>query len=214
MEAPVQRLKLTLINYMPDRIHQMRMRGELRRWKRSGDADELPNLLKQHTVRDYGRRFGLRMLVETGTFLGSMIQATQADFDRIVSIELDPWLSARAQRKFRSAGHISVLQGDSASRLASVLAVVSQPCLFWLDAHYSGGITARGPVDTPIVDELGQILRHPLAGHVVLVDDARCFNGEMGYPAMADLEALVRTTRPEMEFHSNRGIIRIHPRTR
>jgi hypothetical protein len=47
---------------------------------------------------------------------------------------------------------ITVLQGDSGNVITRVMQEVFQPVLFWLDAHYSGGITARGELDSPIFD--------------------------------------------------------------
>jgi hypothetical protein len=116
-----------------------------------------------------------------------MIAAVQDHFDRIVSIELDPAWHARAIARFGHRPHITLLQGDSGVRLAEVLATLSGPALFWLDAHYSGPITARGALDSPIIAELAAIRAHPAAGHVVLIDDMRDFNGTAGYPTVDDL---------------------------
>jgi uncharacterized protein with ACT and thioredoxin-like domain len=44
--------------------------------------------VKQRYVREYGSRFGIEVLVETGTFMGDMINAVKKDFKSIYSIEL------------------------------------------------------------------------------------------------------------------------------
>ena len=54
--------------------------------------------------------------------------------------------------------HVYILQGDSTHVLSAILGKISQPCLFWLDAHCSGGQTARGELETPIMWELSCIL--------------------------------------------------------
>lgn len=152
---------------------------------------------------------GLNTLIETGTYLGSMVNAMKGEFDEIVSIELDEQLSEMARRRFARYGHISIIQGDSAKILPKLLLGRENPCLFWLDGHYSGGITAKGARETPIVQELLEILRHPVDGHVVLVDDAREFNGERDYPTLSEIRRLVSEQWPNWKFEVENDIIRI-----
>jgi len=66
----------------------------------------------------------------------------------------------------------------SAKILPKLLGDIKKPCLFWLDGHYSGAIMAKGPIETPVVQELLGFLRYCVDGCVMLVDDARDFNGE------------------------------------
>ena len=67
---------------------------------------------------------------------------------------------------------------------------INKPTLFWLDAHYSGGETAQGPEDSPIMKELDFILNHR-SDHCILIDDARCFNGKAGYPRIGELKKML-----------------------
>ena len=129
--------------------------------------------------------------METGTYLGDMVAAQLRAFSRIYSIELDPGLAEAARVRFAPWPHVSILQGDSATVLPVVLRDIDRPCLFWLDGHYSGGITARGDRVTPIVRELEAILDHPVRGHVVLVDDARLFDGTDDYPTLGELQQIL-----------------------
>ena len=184
---------------------------DLLTWDLRGRPYPPPGRLKQRTVIEYGRRFGLETFVETGTFLGDMVAATREAFKRIYSIELAPDLHERARRMFREYSHITLLCGDSANILLSLLPILRQPCLFWLDAHFSGSITARGAIDTPIEKELRAILDHPVDGHVILIDDARDFNGTWGYPTLGDLGAYLRSQRPDWVYEIWEGIIRYHP---
>ena len=52
-------------------------------------------------MREYGEKFGLKALVETGTYYGEMVAATKHYFDRIYSIELDAVLAEWALRETR-----------------------------------------------------------------------------------------------------------------
>jgi len=75
--------------------------------------------------------------------------------------------------------------------LQRVLPSVREPCLFWLDAHCSGGDTARGREETPVFRELPQILGHPVEGHVILIDDVQLLDGTH----FRNLDSLLRAVR-------------------
>jgi hypothetical protein len=86
---------------------------------------------------------------------------------------------------------------------------VHQPCLFWLDAHYSAGITAKGEGNTPIEEELKHIFGHECAeNNVILIDDARVFNGSNDYPLIEAVKTRVRLAGYG-SFHVEDDIIRI-----
>ena len=179
-------------------------------WRLAGRPIPPPPFVKQAIVKDYQRRFGIRVFVETGTFAGDMIDAVKPRFQRIVSIELDPGWHARAVERFRSDTHVSLLQGDSGVRLKEVLASLTEPALFWLDAHYSGPITARGVVDSPIAQELEALRAHPVKGHVVLIDDMRDFTGRGGYPTVDELVTWIREGDPTAIVEVKDDVLRWH----
>ena len=89
---------------------------------------------------------------------------------------------------------------------------VDEPALFWLDAHYAGPLTARGMLDSPIVQELDAIRAHPVAGHVVLIDDMRYFTGTDGYPRAVDLVQWIRSDEPRGSVEIRDDILRWHMR--
>lgn len=183
---------------------------EIGAWARAGRPAPPPHLFKQRLVAAYAGRHHLRYLIETGTFRGDMVAAQRRRFRQIWSIELDPNLYQRAAARFAGIPSIRVVQGDSATLLPQLIATIDEPCLFWLDGHWSGGITARGSVETPIVEELSAILAHPVGGHVVLIDDARHFTGEGDYPSVAAVRAMVAQGRPEWSVGVADDVIRIH----
>jgi len=95
-------------------------------------------------VLQYARQFDLRVLVETGTYLGEMVDAMRTAFGRVYSIELDQELYWRAVQRFAGRGSVTIVQGDSSKVLPQLLAELAEPVLFWLDGHYSAGVTAKG----------------------------------------------------------------------
>lgn len=187
-----------------------RQKRAMRNWLRNPGGSP-PHVEKERAVMSYGYVYGLRHLVETGTYLGDMLAAVRDRFVSIVSIELDAQLCVHCQRRFRKARHVKVLQGDSGAVLPAVLRDVTEPSLFWLDAHHSSGVTARGQTVTPVLGELESILSHPVRGHVILIDDARFFTGDGGYPSLTAVRDLVRTLRPDRAVSVADDIIRITP---
>lgn len=71
-------------------------------WKIKGRPIPPPHVVKQEAVKDYARRFNVKILIETGTFMGvgEMIDAVLNTFGEIISIEFDPTVAQRAQKKF------------------------------------------------------------------------------------------------------------------
>lgn len=180
-------------------------------WEQQGRPVPPPHAYKQRVVREYARRYGLPVLVETGTYLGDMVEAARTGFRTVFSIELDRDLHRRAVQRFAARANVTILQGDSAQVLPQLLGNLEGPALFWLDGHYSADITARGDKDTPIVSELENISRHPVRQHVILIDDARCFNGTHDYPTLKELEQSARRYWPGSTFEVRDDIIRIAP---
>lgn len=170
-----------------------------------------PHFVKQRCVLSNRKRFGLDVLIETGTHRGEMVWCVRSAFKEIYSIELDDELYQGARRLFAAFPHIFFLQGDSATVLGDLLEHIRQPCLFWLDAHYSGVGTARGVRETPILAELSHIFGHAINGHVILIDDARCFDGRSDYPSLSALKQYVLEHRPGWSFSVADDIIRITP---
>jgi hypothetical protein len=179
-------------------------------WHCSGGRGALPARAKRALLRRYARDFGLHTLVETGTYLGDTVAALRHDFRRIYSIELSPALALRAKKRFQALPHVTILQGDSATVLPSLLADVFEPTLFWLDGHYSGGVTAHGGIATPIVEEVEAILAHPMQGHVLLIDDAHWLQTELSVGGVDDLVSNIRSARPAWMVELRDDVIRAH----
>jgi hypothetical protein len=136
----------------------------------------LPIEERRQILRDTGEVFKLRTFVETGTNNGLTVQFLIPYFDELYTVELDWDLAQNARRMFEGEPKVHPFAGDSAVWLHNMVTKLDAPALFWLDGHYSGPGTARGPVSTPIRVELEAVFKAP-KGSVVLIDDARCFGG-------------------------------------
>jgi hypothetical protein len=160
---------------------QIAFRGEYVWWRlRGSPRPKVPHIVKQRTLADFAERFDLHVMVETGTNLGNMINAQKHRFREIYSIELDTWLAARAKRKFAPYPGIHLYQGDSGEILPTIMPQIKEPALLWLDAHW-------GDIDAPIKQEMECVYRHPVRNHVILIDDARYFDGHGDYFSIDEL---------------------------
>jgi hypothetical protein len=157
-----------------------------------------PDNPKRALLRGVAKEHGLRVFVETGTYMGETAWALRRELDRIETIELEPTLARLARIRFKRVPNVRVHEGDSAAVLPRILETLTEPALFWLDAHPSTDRTAHdGPI--PLQAELAAIGRHEVSGHVVLVDDLR-YLGTPGYPSLAEI------TLPGYRFEETRGV--------
>jgi hypothetical protein len=210
LEMIKQLIKKTPL-YLPIRhlAFRMRQRSALKKWERDGRPVPPPHIVKQRILLDYARSSNLRVFVETGTCYGDMVYALKPYFDSIYSIEIDPGLFAIAKSRFKHSPHVHILHGDSGKELENVLRQISQPALFWLDGHYSGGETGRGAEDTPVLDELHYILTAEERRHVIIIDDARAFGVDPSYPTIEDLKLLIQLKRPGTSLTMENDSVRI-----
>jgi hypothetical protein len=180
-----------------------------------GRPQRSPHLLKQKVVREYGEKFKLRTLVETGTYYGEMVSAMARRFDRIYSVEFVPELAERAQRKFARHPHIKIFCGDSRTVIPEILGMLTAPALFWLDAGYYGWIgknwTGKQGDQHRLSAELEAILSDRFQ-HVILFDDAHGLTGRDGIPSVDDVKSYVNANFPNRSIEVKHNIMRITPR--
>lgn len=186
-------------------LRARRQKRELVSWERRGKTLPLPHIVKQRAIRELAEKHGLTIFVETGTYYGDMVEAMKNHFCELFSIELSGELYEKARRRFAGDNRITIIRGDSGIELGKLMGKIDRPALFWLDGHYSAGVTARGEKDTPIYEELTHIFASQQLGHVVVIDDARCFGVDPGYPGVEELGAFIRSRRPDasIEFQSD-----------
>ncbi|UTF49341.1 hypothetical protein NLA06_12320 [Desulfomicrobium sp. ZS1] len=192
-------------------IYSARRAQELEKWERSGRPIPPPHIVKQLTIRHFAEVFGTRVLIETGTYYGDMVEAMKHYFNQIYSIELSKDLYEKAKRRFADDDNIMIIHGDSGVELEKLIAKLDEPALFWLDGHYSAGVTARGVKDTPIYEELEHIFSSPQKGHVIIIDDARCFGADPAYPSINELCEFIRPNYPNAKITVENDSIRIIP---
>lgn len=168
-----------------------------------------PYLVKRAMLKAEALRIGANTFIETGTYMGDTLWVMRNTCQKLISIEVQPQLAKIARSRFQNIHQVEIIIGDSAVELKRVVAEVQAPCLFWLDGHYSAGMTGRGSKDCPIYEELTAIaeeIRYPFS---ILIDDARCFGADPAYPTLDALEATIKAQFPEHRFNVWNDVIHI-----
>lgn len=169
-----------------------------------------PHDVKLFWIHYFSRRFGLRTLVETGTYRGATVAAMAPFFDRLYSIELDAGLHARAAERFDGWRGLHLLSGDSRTVLPTLLTELVEPGLFWLDGHYSGPGTAGARDDAPLTEELAAIRSGTVETPVILIDDARLL-GSPGYPDPVELQDYLARSFPGTRLRITDDMLQLFP---
>ncbi|MGA9664987.1 MAG: hypothetical protein WBQ69_00865 [Gallionella sp.] len=167
-------------------------KSEEHQWIRRQYAAPSPTHIKRAVLLRNGVSGGT--WVETGTFMGDTAALLALEAKEVYTIEPDKELFEKAMTRFKNNPKIHVIHGLSEQVLPSLLATLTGTVNFWLDGHYSGGITHQGPIDCPVREELSSIEktwpRYDKA--TILIDDIRCFDPSIPeYADYPDLNFLV-----------------------
>lgn len=134
-----------------------------------------------------------RIYIETGTYLGFGIRDVMEHYDIIHSIELSQkWYDYNVEQ-FKQFPHIQLHLGDTKNVLPTLLQDIHEPVTIYLDAHYSGGETAFGEEECPLLYELDFLSKRPY-NDIIIIDDCRLL-GKTGVCGIPN-----DTIYPEMRF--------------
>lgn len=131
------------------------------------------------------RVIGPRTFVETGTAGGDTAAWAANEFERVVSIEVDPDLYKMANNRLRKNANVELHLGASEVVLTSVLDKVPAPAIVWLDAHWSGPGSGGESNECPLLQEIAAVDSVGV-DHVIMIDDARLFMNVPGAPLHAE----------------------------
>ena len=170
----------------------------------------VPHAIKARAVINQARGHNVRVLVETGTCLGEMARKCSKHLKQIWTIELSETLAVEAARRLARRRNVRVLCGENSGLLPQILAGIREPVVFWLDAHYSGGVTAKGATECPLERELQIIAEHACQDHIILIDDVRLM-GSGDYPSLDRVCELARRINPTYRIDVRDDILRCEP---
>jgi hypothetical protein len=179
-------------------LHIIKTRARWLLWVMAGKPkDDRLSFSKRLMLSKVGNEHNCETFVESGTYLGDTVAYLQRQFRVVISIELSNDLHQAACRRFSNKSNIRLLQGDSGQRLNDALTQIKGRALFWLDGHYSGGVTARGTTECPILAELDAIKSHHRNDHVIIIDDARLFGSNPDYPSIEKVTSILMGINPQ-----------------
>lgn len=119
-------------------------------------------------------RLKLNVFVEAGTYRGDSALFASNMFCRVITIEKSDLLFIKSKNRLENFANIACYNGCTRDHIVAHLSIGDSP-LFWLDAHWSGGVTAGQDDECPILDELYLIFNLGLDSLAILIDDARLF---------------------------------------
>lgn len=128
----------------------------------------------QELVARLTKEFNIATFVETGTHKGNTSAWASTVFPKVITIEGSELWYQRTQERLDPLGNVKMILGHSAQVLPGIVAQLTTPALFWLDAHWSGRQTAGASEQCPLLGEIAAITASSL-DHCILIDDARLF---------------------------------------
>lgn len=163
-----------------------------------------------------------KCLIETGTYLGDTVSSMLGVFEEVISIELSDELFKKASERFSGNNRVRLFHGNSADGLheAALFACEKNPVI-WLDAHWSGGNTARADTNTPVIAELKAIELAVDNNSIIVIDDIRYFidiphgfdvhEANYGYPKLVEIVEIINEMWPTRRCILNGDLMFIFP---
>jgi len=142
-------------------------------WPFSGDIYllwEINSLIK---------KFGIKTIIETGTWKGRTAQLMSTMADTVYTIEIDEEVY-NTTNFLDDIPNVHRLLGDSPKVMDEILAKVTHPTLFFLDAHWED--------NWPLLEELNIISKHKLNDSVIVIHD------------------IYNPTKPDFHYDSYKGV--------
>lgn len=149
---------------------------------------------KERLVIETAKSYGIEHFVETGTWLGNMVEAVKDHFETVTSIEICPTAAHNARERFKDDGNVTIICGDSAKILPTV--ELRGATLFWIDAHSQFGDAYAG---CPLEAEVAYLRRlagyksdHIVLNHALIIDDLDQL-GKHDFPARSLIDDVRQT---------------------
>lgn len=156
-----------------------------RNWENRGFSSPAPHHVKMSVLSRY--EIEGAAWVETGTYLGDTTAYLASRAPYVWTIEPSFELAQQAKARLSKLSNIAQVIGLSEEKLSGIVAGLHEPLNFWFDGHFSSGMTFRGPVETPIIQELAVVGENlsRLGDVAVFIDDIRMFDPAEypGYPS-------------------------------
>ena len=188
-------MKTILKKLLPERLTNLRSNFiAMKDWKDGGYSDNSPQFIKELVLSKHG--ISNAQWVETGTYLGTTTSLLSKISPKVFSIEPGLELFNAARLQFEGT-NVILFNDVSENVFDNLIPTLSGEINFWLDGHYSGGVTFKGNTDCPVEYELSCIQENLVnfSSVTILIDDVRCFLPENNYKDYPSIEYLVDWAR-------------------
>jgi len=170
-------------------------------WALRGRPMPVPPHMKVRAIKDAAIHIHAAVFIETGTYRGDTSKILSKRVQQVVSVEIDKRLATLARERFGNS-NIEILEGDSAELMNSIVTrFKNQICLYWLDGHYSSGVTGGQVKPVPVQRELEEILPFLKLSDLIIIDDIREFDGK-NYPSLENLTSFISQIRPDLHYRT------------
>jgi cephalosporin hydroxylase len=116
------------------------------------------------------------LYIETGTDNGdSLNKAVIAGYKEIITIDIAECKHTRD--RCRHLTNVKFVQGSSTDVMWDLIKDVNTQIVFYLDAHLFGDQVSH---QLPLMSEIDIISKHHIKNHVIILDDVRLFETDMG----------------------------------
>jgi len=127
----------------------------------------------ENHVRFLKNKMDLDTFVEGGTYTGGTALLMSDFFHKVYTIEKSDDMYEIANKNIDARHNITLLKGDTREHLEKIVSE-NNNLLFWLDAHWSCGLTYGENDECPLIQEL-EIIFAQQKNFAILIDDARQF---------------------------------------
>lgn len=114
------------------------------------------------------------VFIETGTNNGQTIFEMEKLFNKLYTIELHEGKYNNCKNKY-SGNKINFIHGDSINKLKEIIPNIKNNTIFFLDAHYMTGNSAKGIRECPLYEEILDINNLFTKKAIIIIDDYRLF---------------------------------------
>lgn len=142
-------------------------------WRKKPREGLVPGMFENDAI--FARHAHLKVFIETGTCFGRSVEAAlKLGYTDIRSVEAAKDRYEACVALFKDNPSVRLWHGESVATLPEMIADITQPAVWFLDAHPSGegSYGDKTGCQTDILKaELQIIAAHPVKEHVILIDD-------------------------------------------
>lgn len=165
-----------MVSILPNSVVKfLKTAKQSREWRSRSYSSPAPQNVKESVLLKYSLLN--TQWIETGTYLGHTTQFLAKMAPKVYTVEPSEQLHKKAKQALKSIPQIECILGTSEDVFPDLLPKLNGNCNFWLDGHFSAGVTFKGKSVCPVMEELAAIGENlPRLGEVVIfIDDVRLF---------------------------------------